>query len=180
MIDEKPGLSRPLVVYKAPKVEFKVLLKVQKTSDVILIADLLSRFAVVYTKKTFSIVEDWELDFQWLHVRNLVKDAMRQEALPDMNMVLFLVGIHELGRWQKGYTKEEKQDLMHIGVCCLLAQEGYFEFVGRDQDGWPHYRQVLEMPAVNTLEQERLLKICAVKFFSEWEKTAVSEDETQT
>jgi hypothetical protein len=61
---------------------------------------------------------------------------------------------------------------MHIGVCCLLAQEGYFEFIGRDQDGWPHYRQVREMPAVNTLDQERLLRICAVKFFKEWEKSA--------
>jgi hypothetical protein len=180
VINEKPGLKRPVKVYKGSKVEFKVLSVIQKTADVILIADLLSRFAVVYTKKTFSTVEDWELDFQWLHVRNLVKDTMRQETLPDLNMVLFLVGIHELGRWQKGYTKEEKQDLMHIGVCCLLAQEGYFEFIGRDQDGWPHYRQVLEMPAVNTLNQERLLKICAVKFFREWEKSAEPEGEVQT
>ena len=125
-------------------------------------------------------MEDWELDFEWLHVRNLVKDAMRRETLPDMNMVLFLVGIHELGRWQKGYTKEEKQDLMHIGVCCLLAQEGYFEFVGRDQDGWPHYRQVLEVPSVNTLEQERLLKICAVKFFKEWAKSEVDAPDNKT
>jgi hypothetical protein len=109
VINEKPGLKRPVKVYKGPKVELKVLSKIQKTADVFLIADLLSRFAVVYTKKTFSTVEDWELDFQWLHVRNLVKDTMRQETLPDLNMVLFLVGIHELGRWQKGTPKKKSR-----------------------------------------------------------------------
>jgi hypothetical protein len=34
-------------------------------------------------------------------------------------------------------------------------------------------------PAVNTLAQERLLKICAVKFFREWEKSAEPEGEAQ-
>ena len=115
-------------------------------------------------------MEDWQLDFEWLHVQNLVKDSMQRETLPDLNTVLFLLGMQELGRWQKKFSKEEKQDLMHLGVCCLLAQEGYFEFIGRDQDGWPHYKQVIELPAVSTMEQERLLKRCAVKYFKEWEK----------
>mgnify|MGYP006927982049 FL=1 len=110
-------------------------------------------------------MEDWELDFEWLRVQHYVKDSMRRESLPDLNIVLLLIGMQELGRWKKGLTKEEKQDLMHIGVCRLLAQEGYFEFVGRDADGWPHYRQIREMSAKNTLEQERLLKSHAVQYF---------------
>ena len=70
----------------------------------------------------------------------------------------------------RAFTKEEKQDLMHIGVCTLLSQEGYFAFVGRDEDGWPHFRQVVEMPPGNTMEQEKLLKINAVRYFQEWQK----------
>ncbi len=115
-------------------------------------------------------MENWELDFEWLRVQHLVKDAMRRETLPDLNTVLFLVGMQELGRWKKAFTKEEKQDLMHIAVCRLLAQEGYFEFVGRDEDGWPHYRQVIEMPKHETNTQERMLKVLAVGYFKEWEK----------
>jgi hypothetical protein len=112
-------------------------------------------------------MEDWELDFEWLHVQNKVKDAMRRETLPDLNTVLFLIGIQELGRWKTSFTKEEKQDLMHVAVCSLLSHEGYFEFVGRDEDGWPHFRQVAELPPQSTQEQEKLLKINAVRYFKE-------------
>ena len=114
-------------------------------------------------------MEDWQLDFEWLHVQHLVKTAMKRETTPDLNTVLFLIGIQELGRWKRDFSKEEKQDLMHIGVCRLLSQDGYFEFVGRDQDGWPHYRQMREMPVQGVTEQERLLKMNAVRYFKEEE-----------
>ncbi len=114
-------------------------------------------------------MEDWELDFEWLRVQHIVKDAMHRDTLPDLNMVLFLIGIQELGRWKKDFTKEEKQDLMHIAVCRLLIYEGFFEFTGRDQDGWPHYRQTLEMPQQNTTQQERALKVNAVRYFKDLE-----------
>ncbi len=114
-------------------------------------------------------MEDWQIDFEWLRTQHLVKDTMNQAVLPDLNMILFLIGIQELGRWKRAFSKEEKQDLMHIAVCRLLSQEGFFEFVGRDEDGWPHYRQVLEMPKRDTVEQEKLLKINAIQYFKDWE-----------
>jgi hypothetical protein len=122
-------------------------------------------------------MEDWELDFEWLRVQHLVKDSMQREQLPDLNMVLFLIGIQELGRWKKGFTKEEKQDLMHIAVCCLLQYDGYYEFVGRDADGWPHYRQALEMPKLDTITQERMLKVNAVRYFKELDAEEVELEE---
>ena len=112
-------------------------------------------------------MEDWQLDFEWLRIQHKVQEAMQRETLPDLNTVLFLIGMQELGRWKKGFSKEEKQDLMHIAVCRLLANDGYYEFVGRDEDGWPHYRQVLELPAINTLDQEKMLKRYAVRYFDE-------------
>lgn len=114
-------------------------------------------------------MEDWQLDFEWLRVQHTVKDAMRRETLPDLNTVLFLIGIQELGRWKRNFTKEEKQDLMHIAVCRLLEAEGFFEFIGRDEDGWPHYRQVREMPRQNTTEQEKVLKMAAIRYFQDQE-----------
>lgn len=119
---------------------------------------------------TKTTMESWQLDFEWLRTQHLVQNTMKRETLPDLNTVLFLVGIQELGRWKRAFTKEEKQDLMHIAVCRLLSQEGFFEFVGRDEDGWPHYRQALEMPQRDTMEQEKLLKINAIRYFQEWEK----------
>ncbi len=118
------------------------------------------------------MVEDWQLDFEWLRVQHEVKDAMKRDTLPDLNMVLFLIGIQELGRWKKGFSKEEKQDLMHVAVCRLLAYEGYFEFQGRDADGWPHYRQIREMAMIPTVDQEKMLKKLAVRYFRETEQEA--------
>jgi hypothetical protein len=115
-------------------------------------------------------MEDWELDFEWLRVQHEVKDAMKRESLPDLNTVLFLIGIQELGRWKKDFSKEEKQDLMHIAVCRLLAYEEYFQFEGRDADGWPHYRQIREMSLMSMPDQEKTLKKLAVRYFRESEK----------
>ena len=86
---------------------------------------------------------------------------------PDMNGLLFLIGVNVLGQGLREFTKEEKQDLMHIAVCELLSFVEYFEFQGRDTGGWPHYK-ALRKPAVTGLsEQEALLRACAVQFFRE-------------
>ena len=56
-------------------------------------------------------MEYWERDFEWLKVRHIVKDAMKKDALPDLQTVLFLIGVQELGRIPKTkFTKEEKRD----------------------------------------------------------------------
>ncbi len=112
-------------------------------------------------------MEDWQLDFEWLRVQHQVQEAMRRDTLPDLNTVLFLIGIQELGRWKRQFSKEEKQDLMHIAVCRLLAYDEFYEFVGRDADGWPHWRQTREMPTLPVNDQERMLKRYAVRYFNE-------------
>ena len=110
-------------------------------------------------------MEEWELEFEWLKVRHLIKDTFGREDLPNMNAVLFLIGIQELGRPQQSFTKEEKQDLMHIAVCRLLEEDGYYEFAGRDADGWPHYRQVRQVPVRGVEEQETYLKEQVIRYF---------------
>jgi hypothetical protein len=115
-------------------------------------------------------MEEWEFEFEWLRVRHLVQDALGHDQLPDLNAILFLIGIQELGRPRSAFSKEEKQDLMHIAVCRLLAYDGYFEFAGRDADGWPHYRQVKAVPNHGVKEQEELLKMKVIEYFREWEK----------
>lgn len=114
-------------------------------------------------------MDEWELDFEWLRVRHLIKDRFKKDALPDLNAVLFLIGIQELGRWKKEYTKEEKQDLMHIAVCRLLSYEGYYEFAGRDAEGWPHWEPVRQLQKRDLREQELILKINIIRYFKEME-----------
>ncbi|NJL75976.1 MAG: hypothetical protein HC892_14095 [Saprospiraceae bacterium] len=112
-------------------------------------------------------MEIWELEFKWLQVRHYVKDTMKRDTLPDLNAVLFLIGIQELGRTKEKFTKEEKQDLIHIAVCMLLSYEGYYEFEGRDADGWPHWRAVKPFLLKGVTEQEQLLIEKTIQYFEE-------------
>ena len=59
-----------------------------------------------------------------------------------MEAILFLIGIQEVGDFQTKFTKEQKQDLMHVAVCSLLSPSGYYELEMVDEEGWPHYRQL--------------------------------------
>lgn len=84
---------------------------------------------------------------------------------PDLNALLFLIGIRELGTVKKKFTKEEKQDLMHIAVCRLLSEEGYYELEGLDDEGWPHWTPTQRLPEMNIDEQEYLLKKQIIRYF---------------
>jgi len=114
-------------------------------------------------------MEEWQFDFEWLKVRHYVKDVTKKDVLPDLNAVLFLIGIQELGRWKTDFTKEEKQDLMHIAVCRLLSYDGYYEFVGRDEDGWPHWKVVKVIDTEGVQNQEKFLKEKTIQYFKDLE-----------
>lgn len=103
-------------------------------------------------------MEDWELDFHWLKTRHQVRDIMNLEKLPDLNTILLLIGIRELGRVKKKYSKEEKQDLMHIAACTLLEPDGYYSYIGLDEDGWPHWSVLKPFTLTGADAQERYLK----------------------
>lgn len=110
-------------------------------------------------------MEDWQLDFEWLQVRHQVQEAMGQKVLPDLQIILLLIGIQEANIIRTKYTKEEKQDLMHVATCHLLSMHGYYDFVGMDDEGWPHYRQVQVIPAEGEKAQGQLLKECIIHYF---------------
>lgn len=114
-------------------------------------------------------MEDLELNFEWGRIRNLLKERFKRDALPDLNGVLFLIGIQELGRWQTAFSKEEKQDLMHIAICRLLSYDGHYHFIGRDADGWPHWELLQPVPKRELEEQETLLKSYIIRYFKELE-----------
>jgi hypothetical protein len=84
---------------------------------------------------------------------------------PDMEAVLFLIGIQELGKPDEKFTKEQKQDLMHIAICTILLPSGYYQLEGRDEEGWPHFRQLKSMPDMNPIEQENFLKDHVLLYF---------------
>ena len=89
----------------------------------------------------------------------------RFDKKPDMETILFLIGIQEFGGIKEKFTKEQKQDLMHVAVCSLLSASGYYELEGIDDDGWPHFKQLKPMPEMDTIQQENFLKDHILLYF---------------
>lgn len=98
----------------------------------------------------------------WKLEEDLIK---RFEKKPDVETVLFLIGIQELGDIRKKFSKEQKQDLMHIAICTVLLPGGFYEISGVDEDGWPHFAQLKAMPDMNPIEQENFLKDHILLYF---------------
>ena len=109
-----------------------------------------------------------DLQVRWLKLRIKLKE--KYGIKPDMDGVLFLIGVQELGTAKQVYTKEQKQDLMHIAVCTVLAQSGYYILEGFDEEGWPHFKQLKALPEFNVYEQENFLKDHVLLYFEQFFK----------
>ena len=84
---------------------------------------------------------------------------------PNMDIILFMIGVQELGKGQLTFTKEQKQDLMHIAICKILSYSGYYELESQDQDGWPHWVNIKKVPNLNVEEQEKFLQMHVLEYF---------------
>lgn len=121
------------------------------------------------------VMEKWQGDFEWLRIRHFLKDLVGQERLPDLNNILLLIGIRELGQIKEEWTKEEKRDLMNIAACALMEREGYYRFHALDDEGWPHYEALRPFDVKGVEEQEKWMKDQIIQYFNE----NVFSDESQ-
>jgi hypothetical protein len=104
-----------------------------------------------------------DISIRWLKLRMKLKE--RFNIKPDMDGILLLIGVQELGQGPQEFTKEQKQDLMHIAVCTVLSASGYYANEGLDNEGWPHFKQLKALPAHNLMEQENFLKDHILLYF---------------
>jgi hypothetical protein len=107
--------------------------------------------------------ERWELLVEKLSAQFADGDSLELDA------IIYLVGVQELGQFDKKYKKDEKVNLMHIAICRLLEPYGYYDFSFFDDDGWPHYTIKEELPPLKAGEQTVLMKEAIVNYFIEKE-----------
>lgn len=108
--------------------------------------------------------KDLELQVRWVKLLTHIKNVIGKRP-KDLNGVLFLIGVQELGSGVQNFSKEEKQDLMHIAICKVLSLSGYYVLDGKDDDGWPHWKPLKKLPHFDLLEQEKLLKLHVLEYF---------------
>jgi len=112
---------------------------------------------------TMQIQDDLQARWWQLEAKMLERFGKK----PDLEGILFLIGVQEFGDIREKFTKEQKQDLMHVAVCSLLSRSGYYRLDRVDSDGWPHFTQLKEVPSMNLMEQESFIKDHVLLYFDE-------------
>jgi hypothetical protein len=85
----------------------------------------------------------------------------------DLNGVLFLVGIRERGLTFQPYSKEEKLNLINLGSCTLYQEMGLTESSGKDEEGWPIFKQKALAPVIPEERKHKVLQDCALRYFNQ-------------
>lgn len=99
----------------------------------------------------------------WNLVSKKLKELYGEE--PQIDGILFLIGVQELGMGYKKFKKDDKLAVMHIAICTLLEPYGFYEFVGRDEDGWPHWNIKENIPHLDSKQQNKLMTEAIVDYF---------------
>lgn len=107
---------------------------------------------------------DYVFEKAWQETMKMIEGRFGEKL--DYSAIIFIIGLQELGKDYQSYKKDQKLEIMHIGVCSLLAPYGYYEFEGRDEEGWPHFKRTEALPSLNPNEQEMLMKRAIVDYFS--------------
>lgn len=112
---------------------------------------------------------DQLLKNRWNSVLDFLTEKFSETETIDIEGVLYLVGLQELGKIHQRFKKDDNINIIHIGICTVLEPFGYYSFDFYDDDGWPHFKLLEELPVLKPGEQSVLMKEAIVDYFLEKE-----------
>lgn len=115
------------------------------------------------------MARDEQLKQRWDMVVSKLSSQFAEGDELDLDSIIYLIGLQELGQLHRSFKKDEKVHLMHIAICRLLEPYGYYEFDYYDDEGWPHYKVKAELPHLKAGEQSILMKEAIVNYFMDSE-----------
>ena len=115
------------------------------------------------------MTRDEQLKERWEHLKTILSERFADGDELDLDGIIYLIGVQELGQGYRKFKKDEKVNLMHIAICRLLEPLGYYEFDFFDNEGWPHYKLKEELPSLKPGEQTIMMKEAIVNYFLEKE-----------
>lgn len=115
------------------------------------------------------MARDEQLKQKWDLIVEKLSNQFADGDKLDLDAIIYLIGLQELGQLDKEFKKDEKVNLMHIAICKLLMPYGYYEFDYVDEEGWPHYKIKEQLPHLKAGEQSVLMKEAIVNYFTETE-----------
>lgn len=119
--------------------------------------------------ETNKMSRDEQLKERWELVVTKLSNQFADGDTLDLDAIIYLIGVQELGQFDREFKKDHKLDLMHIAICKLLTPYGYYELEFVDNEGWPHYKTIETLPHLKAGEQSVLMKEAIVNYFLETE-----------
>jgi hypothetical protein len=110
-------------------------------------------------------MRDELLKKRWETLQNRLSTLFADGDTMELDAIIYLVGVQELGKPQAKFKKDDKVNLMHIAICTLLEPYGFYEFDFVDEDGWPHFNNISKLPVLKAGEQTVLMKEALVSYF---------------
>lgn len=105
----------------------------------------------------------------WNKIEQFFKENFTEGESIDLDGMLFLIGVQELGKGNLKFKKDDKLNLIHIAVCKLLEPFGFYRFDGFDKDGWQLYENIKPLPDLKSNEQTLLIKKAIIHYFEQEE-----------
>jgi hypothetical protein len=106
---------------------------------------------------------DYDIEIRFRKLKTHLEKDFGEDM--DVQAILFLIGVDEVGLGYQNYSKQQKTDLIHVAICTILEPSGYYEFEGRDEENWPHFKLVKELPVLDHRQQQHLMKEALIEYF---------------
>ncbi|MDO9262148.1 MAG: hypothetical protein Q7U08_09425 [Flavobacteriaceae bacterium] len=84
-----------------------------------------------------------------------------------IDAILYLIGVQELGKGFRQFSKDDKVNLMHIAICKIFEPFGHYKFTHHDEDGWPHFEATSQLPTMDVEQQKEKMKEAVVLYFEQ-------------
>lgn len=127
---------------------------------------------IFYSKKSSTFAHtfifmsrDEKLKLHWDFLVKKISEDFADGQTIDIDGIIYLIGVQELGQLHRKFKKDDKMNLMHIAICKLLEPYGYYKLDFIDNEGWPHFSVVEELPPLKAGEQTILMKEAIVDYF---------------
>lgn len=108
---------------------------------------------------------DEEFEKKWKELMSRLEKDFDGDL--DIQGILFLIGVQELGQGRRPFSKDQKIELLHVAICTILTPFGYYKLTHSDQDGWPHFETLKPLPSLKSGEQLKLMKQGILDYFGE-------------
>ena len=103
-------------------------------------------------------------DKDWEKIMEFFRRRFTAGETPTLDTVLFLIGVRERQQPPRRFSKDEKINLMHVGLCSLLSFTDYCRRTGSDPEGWPLFSQEKSLPQ-DDREREKIIREALIRYF---------------